>query len=133
MVAPAQAVATCLVAPHQNVAAMFPHAGMTAAVQNLREPIAEQNVWALQHADRLEIGEEELLTARRALARELREEAELLTTVEESQGHWTHHEESRKSQTKEVIMGLTTTRNDYELADILGGGLKVRHITRTAT
>jgi hypothetical protein len=70
---------------------------MAAAVQSLRELIAEQNGWALQHADRLEITEEEFLTARRALAKELREEAELLTTLEEPQGHWTHHEESRKN------------------------------------
>jgi hypothetical protein len=113
---------------------MFPHEGVTLALVNLREQIANQTEWAHQHADELDNGEEELLMARKALATELMEEARQLAIVEEPQepqGHWVHHEGGRKSETEIVIIGLPNEMDDYELASILGGGRKIRHITMT--
>jgi hypothetical protein len=110
---------------------MFPHAAVTAAMEGLRASIAQQNAWAEQQGYMLEDGEADLLAARRELARELREEAALLLQEEESQGQWTDYGAGRKSETEVVIIGLKTEMDEYALAGILGGGLKVRYITMT--
>jgi hypothetical protein len=87
-----------------------------------------------EHGGLVENGEEELLAARRMLAEELREEARLLSLEEEDpQSQWTDYAESRKSETEIVIIGIQASTDDYALASILGGGLKVRNITMTGT
>ena len=68
------------------------------------------------------------------LADELVEEARKLNIGREvQQGNWTDYAESRKSETEIVIIGIQATMDEYELAAILGGGMKIRKVTMAGT
>jgi hypothetical protein len=114
--------------------AMFPHVEVTTSLMQLREAIAAQSRWMEEHGSLVPNGEEELLAARRLLADELKEEARLLSIgQEDQQSQWTDYEGNRKSETEIVIIGIQASMDEYELASILGGGMKVRRITMTGT
>jgi hypothetical protein len=114
--------------------AMFPHVEVTTSLARLQEAIAAQSRWLEQNGSMLPDGEEDLLAARRMLADELVEEARKLNIGrEDHQGHWTDYAESRKSETEIVIIGIQATLDSYELAAILGGGMKIRKVTKAGT
>jgi hypothetical protein len=114
---------------------MFPHVGVTTALAQLQEAIAEQTRWAAENAHLLpDEAEDELLEARRMMRDELLEEVRKLGVGQEIQeGNWVDYGESRKSETELVIIGIQATRNEYEVAAILGGGSKIRKVTQTGT
>jgi hypothetical protein len=114
--------------------AMFPHVDVTTSLMRLREAIAAQSRWMEEHGSLVPDGEMELLAARRVLADELLEEARMLNVGrEDQQAQWTDYAESRKSETEIVIIGIQATMDEYELAGILGGGMKIRKVTMAGT
>jgi hypothetical protein len=109
---------------------------ISAALALVRSEIAEQTALMAENKNTGEEGLEELLKARRNLAAELREDLRLLGEEEEDpwqeqEGKWVDHEGSPESETELVILGLGMEFDDYVLASMLGGGLKVRWITTT--
>jgi hypothetical protein len=111
------------------------HGKVSAALAILRTEIAEQAALATENKNPGEDGQEELLRARRELAAELREDLRRLGEEEEEHqeqgGQWVDYEGSIDSETELVILGLGTEYDDFSLAAILGGGLKIRWITVT--
>ncbi len=113
---------------------MFPHVEVTTSLARLQEAIAEQSRWMEANQSVLPDGEDDLLEARRMLADELMEEARKLNIGREVQeGNWTDYAEGRKSETEIVIIGIQSMVDSYEVAAILGGGSKIRKVTKTGT
>jgi hypothetical protein len=115
--------------------AMFPHVAVITAMSQLNDAIDEQERWSREHAGEMPDGAEgELLIARREMRKELLEQARKLGEGEEAQeGEWVDHEESRKSETELVVLGLQATRSEYEVAALFGGGSKVRKVVMAGT
>jgi hypothetical protein len=110
-------------------------AKVLTALENLCEQIREMEAAEQENPEDGE-AQEELLTARRGVAAELRESARRLGGEEEEHvetgGTWTDYE-AEKCRTQLVIFGLANEYDDYGLAAILGGGSKIRMINITAT
>jgi hypothetical protein len=109
--------------------------GVLTALENLRVQIREMEAFEHINAEDGQL-QEELLTARREVAAELRENLRLLGFKEEEHqetgGTWMDYE-SEKCETELVILGLANEYDDYGLAAILGGGSKIRMINITST